>query len=160
MSLRDPSQWSEKECWDLSRLHMNNIQVEKKRNCCGNYFNEKEHSVSGLYIILSLNHSLMSQKGMRMSFDGMLCTSVKAYFWKVQSAFRGLSHSLFQPLCGVDGKCYSHLTDDRKAEHRGVKWCVQGLSFSHLGWDSRLQISRVLTVAPDTSLPFHHKVKI
>lgn len=80
MSLRDPSQRSEKGRQDLSRLHVNNIQVKKKRNCCGNYFNEKEHSVSGLYIILSVNHSLMSRKGMSVSFDARLCTSVKAYF--------------------------------------------------------------------------------
>lgn len=80
MSLRDPSQRSEKGRQDLSRLHVNNVQVKKKRNCCGNYFNEKEHSVSGLCIILSVNHSLMSRKGMSVSFDARLCTSVKAYF--------------------------------------------------------------------------------
>lgn len=96
MSLRDPSQWSEKGRQALSRLHVNNVQVKKKRTCYVNYFNEKEHSVSSLYISLPM----MCQKGKSVSFDVRLCTSVKAYFWDVQSASHGLSQSLSTPLWG------------------------------------------------------------
>ena len=77
-SLEDPSQSSEKGCQDLSKFHVNIVQGEKKRNCYGNYFNEKKHSVSGLHIILS-RKLLMSQRGVNGSFDGKLCTSVEAY---------------------------------------------------------------------------------
>lgn len=51
MSLRHPLQGSEKGRQALSAPHMNSVHVKKKRNCCGNYFNEKERSVSVLYII-------------------------------------------------------------------------------------------------------------
>lgn len=72
-------------------------RVKKKRNCYGNYFNEKKRSVSGLHIILS-RKLLMSQRGVNGSFDGKLCTSVEAYLWEVQSAFCGLSKFLSTSL--------------------------------------------------------------
>lgn len=57
---------------------MNNVQGIKKRNCYGNYFNEKKHSVSGLHIVLSRKLT-MSQRVVNGAFDVMLCTSIKAY---------------------------------------------------------------------------------
>lgn len=61
-SIKDRSRWSEKGCQDLSKLHVNHVQSKKKRNCYGNYFNEKKHSVSGLHIILSRKLTDVSER--------------------------------------------------------------------------------------------------
>lgn len=73
---------------DLTKVHVNNVQGKKKRNCYGNYFNEKKHSVSGLHIILSRKLSDVSQ-GCEWTFwsgalylcESLLMRSSKCSLW-------------------------------------------------------------------------------